>query len=266
MTPRISVVMSVYDGGRFLRASIESILTQTYGDFEFLIVDDASKDDSLEILRNFAEKDGRITIIRNEQNIGLTKSLNRALKRARGEYVARHDADDLAEPARFEAQIGVLQGHPECDVVGTGYHVIDAEGRDVNKRFLCHYADDARSALLRGENPLCHSSVMFKKSVVEKAGYYDEAYKYAQDYDLWLRLLSGGSRICNIPRRLQRLRRSGHEITATRRRQHLECVIRIRVKHLKYFGRNISYLRMLIFDCLRILLPRSARTLFGRDR
>ena len=199
MNPEVTVIMSVYNGAAHLRESVESILTQTYSGFEFVIVDDGSEDDSAEILRELARRDKRIVTIRNERNIGLTRSLNRALRRARGEYIARHDADDVAMPNRFEEQVSVLEHHPDYDVVGTDYVVIGTDGKVVEQGIPSHYADDTRRAITRGRNPLCHSSVMLRKRVLDRLGPYDEAYRYGQDYELWLRLTVNH---CHIPHSL----------------------------------------------------------------
>jgi glycosyltransferase involved in cell wall biosynthesis len=253
--------MSVYNGARYLQESVDSILGQTYRDFEFLIVDDASSDGSPAMLRDAASSDRRVRVIQNEKNIGLTRSLNRAIREARGDIIARHDADDIAMPTRFETQLRLLEG--SCDVVGTNYVVI-GEGGEFVEGLPSHYADDARRALARGKNPLCHSSVMFRRVVIDEAGSYDERWRYAQDYELWLRLNTLGYVICNIPAPLQRLRRYGGEIAATQRRAQLTCIVRIQVKYLRHYWRNLHYVGSICIEIARLALPGSTRGLVSR--
>src|SRR4051794_24772902 len=111
--PPISVLLAVYNGGRYLRAAVDSILTQTFTDFEFIIIDDGSTDGSLATLREFAQRDPRINLV-SRPNKGLTVTLNEGIALARGEFLARMDADDIALPQRFEKQIAYLRDHPEC--------------------------------------------------------------------------------------------------------------------------------------------------------
>ncbi len=130
--PKVSVIMSVYNGDKYLREAIESILNQTFTDFEFIIVNDGSTDNSLEIIESY--DDERIKTINNKKNIGLTKSLNKALKFAKGKYIARQDADDVSLPNRFEKQVEYLDSHPEVALVGTSVYLIDENGKIIGKR------------------------------------------------------------------------------------------------------------------------------------
>ena len=182
MNPKISVVMSVYNGEKHLRESIESILNQTFTDFEFIIVNDGSTDNSLEIIKSY--DDERIKIINNEENIGLTKSLNKAIKQARGVYIARQDADDISLSNRLELQFKFLEKHPEVALLGTGIYVIDENGDEIEKRIM---HPNPKRSLLKG-NRFIHGSVMFRKSVIDELGAYNETLRYSQDYELWLRL------------------------------------------------------------------------------
>ncbi len=129
--PRVSVLMSVYNGERFLRDSVESILGQTFTDFEFLILDDGSTDSTCEILEEYANKDARIVLVRNDRNLGLTRSLNKGLRLVRGEYLARQDADDISLPKRLEMQVKFLDAHPEVGVVGSALEIIDENGNTI---------------------------------------------------------------------------------------------------------------------------------------
>jgi glycosyltransferase involved in cell wall biosynthesis len=181
--PEISVIMSVYNGEKYLRDAIESILNQTFTDFEFIIVNDGSTDTSFEIIKSY--NDERIKIINNEKNIGLTKSLNKALKVARGEYIARQDADDISLPNRFEEQLKYLEKHPEVALLGTSVSHIEENGKITGKNILL--ANPSIDDFLK-DNLFKHGSTMFKKEIVNKLGGYNDLFKYAQDYELWLRI------------------------------------------------------------------------------
>ena len=180
--PEISVIMSVYNGEKYLGEAIESILNQTFTDFEFIIVNDGSTDNSLEIIKSY--DDERIKVTNNEKNIGLTKSLNKALKVARGEYIARQDADDVSMPNRFEEQMKYLEKYPEAALLGTSVYLIDEYGEIMGKRIaLANPGNEPFKT-----NQFSHGSVVFKKEIIDKLGGYNELFRYVQDYELWLRI------------------------------------------------------------------------------
>ena len=182
MNQKISVIMPVYNAEKYLKESIESILNQTFTDFGFLIVNDGSTDTSLEIIKSYDDK--RIRIINNEENMGLTKSLNKAVKQAHGDYIARQDADDISLPNRLELQFEFLEKHPEVALLGTGVYVINENGDEIEKRIM---HPNPKKSLSKG-NRFIHGSVMFRKSVIDELGAYNETLKYSQDYELWLRI------------------------------------------------------------------------------
>lgn len=210
-TPKVSVVMSVYNGERYLRGAVDSILNQTLRDFEFIIVDDASTDDTWQILTAYARRDSRVALARNEENIGLTRSLNKGLALAQGEYIARMDADDISLPERLKKQVAYLDAHPEVGLLGTWVEII-GEGeerlsvlrRPIDPLFI-------KWSLLF-DNYLVHSTVMYRRSLVEKLGGYNPS-RYAQDYELWSRM-SFETQIAILPEVLVRWRRHPTGITA----------------------------------------------------
>lgn len=183
----ISVVMSNYNTDElYLRASIESILNQTYENFEFIIVDDCSTDNSVEVIESYSDK--RINLIKNEENMGLTRSLNIAIKAARGEFIARMDADDISLPQRFEKQVEFLTQNPEYIACGTAIKIIG--GREEGKR-ICRTIPDIESFriyLLFGNYPnIAHPTAMFNHSLLKKYDIeYDENCLLAQDYKMWV--------------------------------------------------------------------------------
>ena len=182
MIPKVSVILSVCNGELHLKEAIDSILHQTYADFEFIIIDDGSTDATLEIIKSY--NDARIKCVSNEKNIGLTKSLNRGVKEASGEYIARQDADDISLPQRLELQLHFLETHLQVALLGTGIYVVDAAGKEIEKRIM---QPNPQASLQRG-NRIVHGSAMFRRGVVEEVGDYNEELKYAQDYELWLRM------------------------------------------------------------------------------
>lgn len=187
--PRITVLMAVHNGERYLRKAIDSVLDQTFHDFEFLVINDGSTDATYHILESYG--DNRLHVIENERNLGLTKSLNRGLRCARGEFIARHDADDVAWRDRLAHQLAYLEKNPTVAIVGTQARVIDESGRhlkvnDVEKgttNLAIHWQ-------LIFDSPFFHSTVMARTNVMREAlGGYNENYITSQDFELWARLL-----------------------------------------------------------------------------
>ncbi len=186
----ISVIMSNYNTPEeFLRPAIESILNQTYQNFEFIIIDDCSTDNSLSIIESYSDK--RIKIIKNEINLGITKSLNKGLKAAKGEFVARMDADDISLEARFEKQLAFLKSHPDHIVCGTGVELIGDWETKYTGKFMCRIItpkDEFRIHLLFGNYPnIVNPTAMFNGCLLLKHNIiYNENYSLAQDYRMWI--------------------------------------------------------------------------------
>lgn len=192
MNPKVSVVMAVYNGAAFVREAIDSILHQTFSDFEFIIIDDGSSDDTPDVLQDYARADARVILLRNEHNLGLTRSLNRALHTTRGDYIARQDADDISLPARLETEVAVLESRPDVILVSGNLEYRDESGRWLGRTQL---EDDPRVIawkLLFYNHVAAHSLVMFRRTPVMASGGYAEEYRYSQDYELWVRLAQEG--------------------------------------------------------------------------
>jgi len=167
MIPSVSVIMSVYNGERYLREAIDSILTQTYTDFEFVIINDASTDASSGILAKYATHDSRIILLQNDTNLGLTKSLNIGLRLARGRYIARQDADDISLPHRFERQVRYLDEHPETMLLGAQCLLIDAQGMPIADRSHFPTTEMTIRWYLLADNAIAHPTVLFRRSLIE---------------------------------------------------------------------------------------------------
>jgi glycosyltransferase involved in cell wall biosynthesis len=212
-TPAVSVAMSVYNGERFLVEAIESVLAQTFGDFEFLILDDGSRDRTPAILREYANRDPRVRPIVRE-NRGLIASLNQLIDESRAPLIARMDADDVCLPDRFERQVAFLTANPEYGAIGSAAEDIDENGEPYPAPDypppLTH-ADVLRT--IEHYPPLCHPSVMARRAVLLMAGGYHPAFRHCEDYDLWLRL---ANRTCigNLPQHLLRYRRYENQISS----------------------------------------------------
>ena len=176
--------MSIYNGKKNLSKSIKSVLSQTYTNYEFIIIDDASKDNSLELMNSYALKDNRIKVIKNKINIGLTKSLNKGISMAQGEFIVRQDGDDFLLPNHLEKLLFFFNNNPEYAFCGVNGFSIQ------NKKDLIDFFEfnDIRKNLLY-RNCFNHSGMVIRKKIFEKYGKYDETYRYGQDYELWCRLI-----------------------------------------------------------------------------
>lgn len=220
-TPQVTVLMAVFNGARHLRQAIDSVLSQTYRDFELLIVDDASTDDTREIVRSYA--DPRLRLVCAPVNQGLPGALNRGLHLARGTYVARLDHDDVALPGRLARQVVLLDRCPEVVVVGSWVHTIDEAGRPrgAQRYPLCPTLPRLlfQHALLRP--CLAHPATMVRTAALRAVGGYDERYAIAQDYDLWLRLARLG-RLRNLPEVLTLYREHRRSLSRRRRQLRME--------------------------------------------
>jgi glycosyltransferase involved in cell wall biosynthesis len=190
--PTVTVVMSVYNGEKYLRDSIDSILGQTFKDFEFIIIDDGSTDNTHKILKSY--KDPRIVLIARE-NKGLVASLNEGIGKAKGKYVARQDADDLSHPERLERQYKYISTHKDVAVSATYIMEINLSGKEHNQRRVMsnEISNGFLETSMLSFNPIAHGSVMFDKQLFNKAGGYLENYWPAEDYELWSRMSQLGS-------------------------------------------------------------------------
>ncbi|HEV2915722.1 MAG TPA: glycosyltransferase [Pyrinomonadaceae bacterium] len=210
--PKVTVLMSVHNGEKYLRQAVESILSQTFDDFEFLIIDDASTDRSAELIRSFG--DHRIKLLRNETRLGLTRSLNLGIGLARGQYIARMDADDISVPERLEKQVSFLDRHPSCSVVAARAAFMDELGNRV-----ADWPEDWQTTTsleiyrqLPKTNCVAHPTTMLRAAIAKEYR-YSENQVYAQDHDLWLRLCADGKSIEKIDEALLRYRVHHSSIT-----------------------------------------------------
>jgi len=199
MTPKISVIMPVYNAEKYVSLAIESILGQTYKDFELIMINDGSTDSSLSIMEKYSLTDHRIRLASREKTKGVAVSLNEGLAMARGEYIARMDADDISLPQRFEKQVVFLEGHPDIAVVGSSVLVVDPEGLPIAPRILPPTHEEIDRGLMRYliERRMYHPTMMMRRSVVSTIGGYRKEFA-AEDYDLLLRLVEI-CKLANLP-------------------------------------------------------------------
>jgi glycosyltransferase involved in cell wall biosynthesis len=194
MKYKISVIMPVYNEQNYLRASIESILNQTFKDFEFIIIDDGSTDDSAKIIESY--KDPRLIFYRSE-NKGMVHQFNFGINKARASIIARMDADDISELNRFEEQNKFLENHPEIHVVGSNVIFINENGKVISHKKYPENHNEIEF-MMPIESGVCHPTVMILKEVFNQLGFYDESYGYAADHELFLKMISSGYRFHNI--------------------------------------------------------------------
>ena len=202
--------MTVYNGEKFLGEAIESILNQTLTDFEFLIIDDGSTDDSVEIIRSY--DDSRIYLIKNTKNLGQAKAMNRGLLLAKGNYVARLDQDDKMKKNRLFKQVEFLEKNPTISIVGSSWENIDENGLTLTysesplEPFECSF-----ELFVCGENSVAHPTVTFRREITEFVGGFRAEYSPAEDLDLWLRLGAMGYKFANLPDILTCYRRTSEQ-------------------------------------------------------
>lgn len=220
LNPLVSVVMPVYNVAKYINESVTSILNQSFYDFEFIIIDDASTDDTWNILQSY--RDERIVLLRNERNKGNYPSRNRGLKQARGEYIAVMDGDDIASPNRLEKQYSYMQAHKHLIALGGNFR-LSTQKQD-RKIPLEH--EEISFALLK-DFSLLHPSFMIKTEVLKRIDGYKEEYKYASDYDLLCRLSLYGE-IENLPYVLMLYRRHEDQISSSKKEEQAQYAYTIR--------------------------------------
>jgi glycosyltransferase involved in cell wall biosynthesis len=238
-TDLISVLLPVYNGSAYLEESIKSILDQTYSNFEIIIINDGSTDESPLIIQKFKD-DQRIRFF-NQQNQGLSAALNRAIGLAKGKYLARQDQDDISLPLRFEKQIEFLENHPDYAMVGTWAEILGEKTR--TRRSHKHPAE---SSILKFDllfnNPFVHSSVMMRKSTFDQIGLYstDKSRQPPEDYELWSRIAKKFE-VANIPEILLIYREVPGSMSRDKLNPLLERLVRISAENLAWFsGRKSS--------------------------
>lgn len=254
---KVSVIMSVYNGEKYLKEAIESIFNQSFGDFEFIIVDDGSSDNTLKILKEYAKKNSRVKIIKNKNNIGLTKSLNKAIQDAKGEYIARMDADDISLPKRLEKQVKFMEKNPKVGLLGAAYYQMNSKGEIVGKNIFPISNKKLQKVLIK-YNHFFHASVMIRKNILNEVGLYNENIKSAQDYDLWFRI-ARVSKITNLSEFLMIQRYSMERISIDYKNEQMRSSIKIRKNAIRKGQYPLWCYIYLIRPYILLILPFKVR-------
>jgi glycosyltransferase involved in cell wall biosynthesis len=257
--PTISVVMSVFNCEKYLSESIDSIINQSYRDFEFLITDDSSEDGSLGIIEEYAKYDDRIIVFRNGKRVGLTKALNRMIKASKGDFIARMDADDIALNNRLEIQLKVAQDFQSFQVIFSSSKLIDNDGI-----FICKSWRPSISLILEWMpyyNFIPHPSVFVRKEALKMVGYYNEEYIKAQDWELWNRMIKMGFKFhyINQPLILYRINITGSRLKTRRSNSYTLarlCILNKNKWRALSYLIDVDYIEFVIL-ILMLLLPHS---------
>lgn len=246
--PTISVILPVYNGEKYLRSAVESILTQTYPDFELILINDGSTDGSGEILDSF--QDERIRRIDHSHNQGLISSLNEGITLAGGEYLARMDADDISLPARFERQLAYLQAHPRVGVLGNQVRFLDEKLDETVWEYHYPSGHSEIAWKMMFMNIIPHPAVMLRRDILPQGLVYDPDYPTAEDYELWTRLIFK-TEFANLDEVLLHYRRHAETVSEQKKLIQLETTLRIRRQYISAAaGIELSNEQMLLlFQC-----------------
>lgn len=263
MKPKLTVIMPVYNQKLTVLAAVESILSQTFKDFILIIIDDASSDNSLEILQTAARKDQRIKLITNHHHLGLTRSLNKALHLVKTPYISRMDADDIALPARFAKQIQFLEKHPQIMLLGTAAYLIDDSNKLIGLKRYPSDHDHLRAQILK-YCPFIHSTWMLRRSTFQAVGDYNENFPFSQDYELSLRIVSR-FQTANLPEPLLKYRvNSPTAISLNHLKTQERLALQARFTALFREGYSFTEAWKLIKPLLSFLVPVSIKKIVYR--
>lgn len=226
----ISVLLPVYNGEKYLAEAIESVLNQTYSDFEFLIISDGSTDGTKQISHKYAARDKRIRYFENEKNQGLVETLNRGLGLVSGKYIARMDADDICHPERFQKQIDFMDGHPDIAICGTSFQSFGASN---TTHIYPREHEEIKAGLLFG-SCICHPSVFIRADFIRehKIEYLQETFP-AEDYKIWVKAAKHGL-LHNLPDVLLQYREHDTQISTENRQWQKEQTDKIRLEMLEW--------------------------------
>jgi len=254
-TPLVSVVMPAYNAEKYISEAIESILNQTFKDFEFIIIDDGSTDRTWEIIQEYAKKDERIVPLRNDKNLKICMTLNKGIEASRGKYIARMDSDDWSYPNRLEKQVNFLEKNTDIVVCGGCLEVSD---ENLNLLYIRRYptVDKIIRRKMFMYNAFAHPSVMFRgSSLREEEYYYDPDFYDAEDYDLYFRLGKNGS-FANLEDILLKYRVSSTSISYKRHTHQGLITLKVRSKAVFQYGYRIPFLSLLLqpFELIIVLL------------
>ncbi len=253
--PKISVIMPVYNTEEYVWEAIESILNQTFSDFEFIIIDDGSSDTSWEIIQKYAKKDKRIKALQNEWNKGISYTRNKLISLTTTNYIASQDSDDISTPQRLELCYNFLENNKEYAVIGGNNIIINENWEEIWNR---KYSNSIKNIILK-KSPLSQPSTMFKKDIFEKIWWYDNNLNYGEDYDLRLKIFANWNKIKNLQKDLLKYRVRTGQTKSDKLKETIKNTIFIQKRAIKTYWLQASIsdkIYHFIEYCL-LLLPNS---------
>jgi len=242
--PKVSVLMTAYNEEGYINTSIDSILNQTFNDFELIIVDDCSTDKTWEIIQNYAKKDSRVVAIKNEKKLGISGAINKGLEISRGRYIAKMDADDWAYPYRLGKQVDFMEKNPQVVISGGTMEVCDEKLVVKNKRAYNLTDKEIRKNIFF-YNPFCHPATIYKADIAKKVGGYCKT-KSAIDYELYFKLGMYGE-FANLPDILLKYRVNSGSISIYKARGQERDTLYIRAKAVFEYGYKMNFKEKLYF-------------------
>jgi glycosyltransferase involved in cell wall biosynthesis len=253
MDKLVSIILPTYNGGKYIERAIESIIAQSFSSWELLVIDDGSVDNTKDIVDEYSIKDNRIIYLKNEVNLGIQKTLNKGLREAKGEYIARIDDDDeWIDKDKLQKQVEFLSNNQNHVLVGTGVIVIDEKGTELFRYLLPEKDKDIKKKIL-GKNCFVHSSVMFRKNLALSLGGYDELKdtRHIEDYDLWLKLGTVGN-LANLPIYAVKFTLREGSISSTNKteqfKKNINLAKKYKDKYPNYFGALFrAYARIIVY-------------------
>jgi len=233
VSPLVTVVVpSFNEASNIVRTSLESLRAQTFTDFECIVVDESTQPELAAACRAVCSEDKRFIYIHPTERLGLSKSLNLAIDKARGQLIARFDSDDICMPDRLELQVDFLRAHPGISAVGGAMNIISTEGRLIAHRSYPQASNQIASAM-QLTNAIAHPTVMFRKEAINRYGSYNPGYRYCEDLDLWLRWMNAGLLFANLPQVLVQYRQDNTQ------RDHFNWRYNLRVRLANFSSRHL---------------------------
>jgi glycosyltransferase involved in cell wall biosynthesis len=252
--PLVSVVIPVYNSEAYISKALESVLHQTYKNLEVIVIDDGSKDRSWETIQHYIKTDNRIIALNNGSNIGIAKTRNKALRIFHGIYLAPLDSDDVWESLKIQKQVDFLNKNRDVGIVGTNVDIINEKSKKLFTRvYPRNFSKITKDISVK--NPFCQSSVMIRRSIIKKVGFYDESLETSEDYDYWFRII----RVCNgenIQEPLTYYRARSGQLKQEKLKSLVLNTLKIKRRYIfdrRYF--SINSLTRYLFEYLLLFLP-----------
>ena len=264
---KVTVLIPCYNASKFIHEAVDSIISQTHGNLEILLIDDGSTDNTRDIITEYAQQDKRVVPVFNEGNLGLIRTLNEGVKRASGKYLARMDADDISDSTRIEKLLNALLTHPGLDIVSAGFYIMSSSGKILRQTIPKALHSGALRFVSFFSTPVNHPCVMVKTEVF-RDNKFDENFIHSEDYEIFSRLLSKGYIIMNLEQPLYYLRLNPESVSNRFEQIQISTHTRISERNiLEYFGRRFDFflhkvmINRINFNVNRKLLHKAIRTL-----